>query len=248
MDAIEKVTTLIEATERIQTAEQNVRDNWVVMAETLITVRDDELWKEGGHAGFISYIEDELGYGKQWAYKLMKTPQVASVIPVTNPSVASEIIALPEEQWEEAWAGAKEISATNEPSSRHVRRAVKAIKDGRSIADEIARVEEKRKIVPSEDLPDPDADKLEQAQQEFDMIKREMAALYRKIDVLSASAAGVWIDMHHVKTDFQNLSNTMKFSRPYADCIFCNGEGCEKCLHSGLLNEERFNAYSEGSE
>ena len=248
MEAIQKVTTLIAATERIQEAEQNVRDNWVLMAETLITVRDDSLWKEGGHVGFIQYVEDELGYGKQWAYKLMKTPQVASVIPVTNPSVASEIIALPEEQWEEAWRGAKEIASTNEPSSRHVRRAVKAIKDGRSIEQEIERVEEKRKIVPSSDLPDPELDKLEAAQQEFAMIKKSMGELYRKIDMLSVTPAGVWIDMNHIKADFQNLNSTMKFSKPFAVCIFCEGEGCEQCLDSGLLNQERFNAYSEGLE
>lgn len=244
MQSIEKVTTLIEATERIQEAEQNVRDNWVMMANTLITVRDDELWREGGHKGFIQYVEDELGYGKQWAYKLMKTPQVASKIPVTNPSVASEIIALPEEQWQEAWDGAKQIASTNEPSSRHVRRAVKAIKDGRTIQDEIDRVEEKK-------APPPEAttgDALLDAQAQFDEVKKMMSALYKKIDVLSLRPEGCWIDMSHVKADFQNLNSTIKFARPYAVCIFCDGDGCEKCLSSGLLNQERFNAYSEEGE
>lgn len=244
MEAMQKVSTLIEATETIQKAEQNVRDNWVLMANTLITVRDEELWEEGGHAGFIQYIEDELGYGKQWAYKLMKTPQVASVIPVTNPSVASEIIALPEEQWEEAWDGAKQIAATNEPSSRHVRRAVKAIKDGRSIEEEIQRVEEKKAPPAPEQTGDPLAD----AQAGFTDVVQTMIALYNQIKVLSLTPAGVWIDMSHVNADLQNLKNNMKFSKPFAVCPFCGGVGCEKCLNTGFLTEERFKAYSEERE
>ena len=42
-----QITNLADATIRIQTAEKNIRDNWVDMANTLIQVRDEKLWEEG---------------------------------------------------------------------------------------------------------------------------------------------------------------------------------------------------------
>ena len=248
--------TLEQATQSIRDAEQNIRDNWVAMAETLIQIRDNSLYEEGGYTSFSSYIEEELGYGRQWVYKLMKTPQVANVIPVTNPTVASELVALPEEQWQQAWDAAKNIASTNEPSSRHVRKAVNAIKRGDDPED-LSRPTRQMEY-PEDDFkdnPEPinshedvlDA-RLNAAQAKFDEIHSTLRKLWNLIDQVSEESEGVWLDMNSVRVDFKNLSNTVKFSRPFAVCPFCNGEGCDKCLNSGFLCKERFEAYAEAEE
>ena len=241
-----QITNLADATIRIQTAEKNIRDNWVDMANTLIQVRDDKLWEEGGYTGFEQYVNEELGYGKQWVYKLMKTPEVAEIIPVTNPTVAAELVALPEERWEEAWDNAKQIAATNEPSGRHVRRAVKAIKDGRSVEEEIERVSLLKH--PEMEVVTPIIINLEVAQSKFEAILDSMREIYHEINALAQEKDGVWIDMSFIKTDFKNIGNALRFAKPHADCIFCAGDGCEKCLDSGMLNKERFDAYTQSME
>jgi len=239
--------SLDEATQIIKDAEQNIRDNWVLMAETLIEIRDNELWKDNKHSGFDAYIKTELGYGRQWVYKLMKTPQVAAVIPVTNPTVASELVALPEEQWEDAWQAAKQIAQTNEPSSRHVRRAVKAIRRGTPIEEEVSRLTRQPDLAPEPETGDLDEEQvLKEAQAEFETVATMMRQLYGAIEEVSLEKSGVWIDMNAVKTDFRNLNSIIKFSKPHKTCHLCDGKGCDKCLNSGLLCQERFNAYSEG--
>tara|TARA_R100000808_G_scaffold549_1_gene2813 strand:- start:1021 stop:1761 length:741 start_codon:yes stop_codon:yes gene_type:complete len=246
MEQAMTINSLDEATKKIRDSEQNIRDNWVAMAETLIFVRDNKLWEENGHTGFDSYIKSELGYGRQWVYKLMKTPEVAAVIPVTNPTVASELVALPEEQWEQAWQAAKQIAQTNEPSSRHVRRAVKAMRRGTPFEEEVSRLTRQPDLAPEPEGADEDAEQtLKEALAEWDTINSMMRQVYGAIEELSKEKLGVWIDMNAVKTDFRNLNSVMKFSKPHQQCHLCGGEGCDKCLNSGWLNQERSKAYSD---
>ena len=252
MEGNEIVTlTLDQATQAIRDAEQNIRDNWVAMAEALIEIRDNALWKQGEHTSFSAYIEEELGYGRQWVYKLMKTPEVAGVIPVTNPTVASELVALPENQWQTAWEAAKSIASTDEPSSRHVRKAVNAIKRGDDL-EELSRPtrqmsykeDDFKDTPPIESEEDALDARLNVAQEKFNEIHSTLRKLWNLIDQVSEEKEGVWLDMNSVRVDFKNLSNTVKFSKPFAVCPFCNGKGCDKCLHSGFLCKERFEAYA----
>ena len=158
---ISGIVSLTEAVSIVKKAEQDLRESWALMAGAIQVVKEQELWREGGHPNFESFIRIELGYSKQWVYKLLKIPRIVDKIDVTNPTAATELTSLPEDKWQDAWD-----------------------------------------------------------------------------------------DMNPIKTDFRNIVNVLRFAKPYSECFFCNGEGCEKCLDSGVLIRERFDAYEveQGSQ
>ena len=137
----------------------------------------------------------------------------------------------------------------------HIRAAVRAIKRGTPIDELQDSVSDLIKPKTKECVEaDPDADgtpelqdELDQARAEFKNINTMMRHLWGAIDELAKSKLGVWIDMESVREDLRNLGSTMKFSKPHAVCPMCKGEGCEKCLDSGLLCEERHNAYTKST-
>ena len=92
--------------------------------------------------------------------------------------------------------------------------------------------------------------RLVQSQTLFDATVEKLRSLFRDIEALSNMPEGIWVDMNPIKTDFRNIVNVLRFAKPYSECFFCNGEGCEKCLDSGVLIRERFDAYEveQGSQ
>ncbi len=250
-----EIATLEDAVHAVKKAEKDIRKGWAVMASAIAQVKDKELWKAGGHPNFESFIRVDLGYSKQWVYKLLKIPRIVDKIDVTNPTAATELTVLPEERWQDAWDLAKNLSQTDDPTKVQVRKAVRAIKHGYQLTDDKKGLQGEKlreDMLANEVDGDPSLEssdhRLVHSQTLFDAAIEKLRSLFRDIEALSNMPEGIWVDMSPVKADFRNVANVLKFSRPYAECFFCDGNGCEKCLDSGVLVKERFDAYDVKDE
>tara|TARA_R100000700_G_scaffold17822_1_gene24454 strand:+ start:9234 stop:10142 length:909 start_codon:yes stop_codon:yes gene_type:complete len=249
------IETLEEAVEAIKQAEEGMRSNWVMLSGAINIIKDRELWRENGHPNFESFIRIELGYSKQWVYKLLKIPQIVSKIDVTNPTAATELTSLDEDKWEEAWGLAKNLANQTEPTKVQVRKAVRAIKHGYQLTDDnkgLMGDKLREDMLANEVDGDPSLEssdhRLVTSQTLFDAAKEKLRSLFRDIEAISNMPEGIWVDMSPVKADFRNIANMLKFARPFSECINCEGNGCEKCLDSGVLNRERFEAYANSEK
>ena len=247
---IEGISSMSDAVNVVKKAESVLRESWALMAGAIQAVKDQELWKEGGHPNFESFIRIELGYSKQWVYKLLKIPRIVDKIDVTNPTAATELTSLPEERWQDAWDLAKNLANSEDPTKVQVRKAVRAIKHGYQLTDDkkgLMGDKLRDDMLANEVDGDPSLEssdhRLIQSQTLFDASIEKLRSLFRDIEALSNMPEGVWVDMNPIKADFRNIANVLKFSRPFAECFYCEGNGCEKCLDSGILIKERFEAY-----
>jgi len=251
-NVIESFESLDEGVRLIKTAEADIRRNWALMAGTIQRIKDNEMWKDAGHPNFESFCRIDLGFSKQWVYKLLKIPKIVEKIDVTNPTSATELTSLDEDKWPEAWNLAKNLADNKEPTKVQVRKAVRAIKHGYQLTDDkkgLMGDKLREDMLANEVDGDPSLEssdhRLVKAQTLFDASIEKLRSLFRDIEALSNLPEGIWVDMSPVKADFRNIANLLKFSRPYSECFFCDGNGCEKCLDSGVLIKERFDAYDE---
>tara|TARA_R110002020_G_scaffold396471_3_gene606674 strand:+ start:992 stop:1831 length:840 start_codon:yes stop_codon:yes gene_type:complete len=254
---ISGIVSLPEAVSIVKKAEQDLRESWALMAGAIQVVKEQELWREGGHPNFESFIRIELGYSKQWVYKLLKIPRIVDKIDVTNPTAATELTSLPEDKWQDAWDLAKNLAKSEDPTKVQVRKAVRAIKHGYQLTEGnkgLMGDKLREDMLANEVQGDPSLEssdhRLVQSQTLFDATVEKLRSLFRDIEALSNMPEGIWVDMNPIKTDFRNIVNVLRFAKPYSECFFCNGEGCEKCLDSGVLIRERFDAYEveQGSQ
>tara|TARA_R100000458_G_C8271889_1_gene246675 strand:+ start:1173 stop:1997 length:825 start_codon:yes stop_codon:yes gene_type:complete len=247
---IEGISSLPDAVAVVKKAEHDLRESWALMAGAIQVVKEQELWREGGHPNFESFIRIELGYSKQWVYKLLKIPRIVDKIDVTNPTAATELTSLPEDKWQDAWDLAKNLSNSEDPTKVQVRKAVRAIKHGYQLTEDnkgLMGDKLREDMLANEVDGDPSLEssdhRLVQSQTLFDAAIEKLRSLFRDIEALSNMPEGIWVDMNPIKADFRNIVNVLRFSRPYSECFLCEGNGCEKCIDSGVLIKERFEAY-----
>ncbi len=249
---LQDVNSLEHAIEVFKIAEQNLKTNWAIMAGVVNMIKEKELWKEAGHPNFESFIRLDLGYSKQWVYKLLKLPEIISNVNIdaTNPTAATELTSLPSEKWEEAWSLATNPAESTTPTKVQVRKAVRAIKHGYQLTDDkkgLAGDKLREDLLANEVDGDPSLEssdhRLVTSQKLFDAARAKLHSFYNDVQALSYSREGIWLRMDLIRVDCANLGKNLSFSKPFCECIPCDGNGCEKCLDSGVLIRERFEAY-----
>ncbi len=120
------------------------------------------------------------------------------------------------------------------------RAVAEKIKSGKAATVEQAAKKTKPQVLDSKKRPVPtDLIPAFEAVGEFKAINRELAAILKRVETLSQSPAGAFLEYGSIRTDIENVKSAVKFGTPYIVCTYCKGTGnnCKPCRGSGYLNQ-----------
>ena len=62
------------------------------------------------------------------------------------------------------------------------------------------------------------------------------------IEKLAETETGQYITTAQITIDLKNVFNALQWAKPHCTCVYCEGEGCKHCQHTGWLCKGLFNA------
>lgn len=92
---------------------------------------------------------------------------------------------------------------------------------------------------------------LKEMQGPYREVQKHATAMKKAIGELPNGPAGAWCNpnaMQDIMTCYTNLMNTINHRKPVTICGHCNGEKCDRCYQTGVLNKDRALVLSEGIE
>ena len=62
-------------------------------------------------------------------------------------------------------------------------------------------------------------------------------AVRAALTVLSADPAGYSVNWNALDADIRNAKRCLTDAKPHDLCVYCNGDGCDACKHTGWLGK-----------
>ena len=133
-----------------------------------------------------------------------------------------------------------------EMSDREIARRIgvshEFVRQHRMRGEEVEGVEDE----PTEDggIGEGDDDANDAAQDPMDEAKRKYADIIAMIDAVRASLTtlssdpdGYSVNWNALDADIKNAKRCLTDAMPHGSCVYCNGDGCDACKHTGWLGK-----------
>ena len=69
-----------------------------------------------------------------------------------------------------------------------------------------------------------------------------------QIEELSDTPIFSFVPAPHCVADLENLIAAFKFAKPYADCVFCQQQGCARCRDRGWIPRPLYHAMTDDDQ
>ncbi len=193
------------------------KDSVFEVARALKQIRDRKLWR-GQHESYEDFCREEYGFSHQWANKLISPPK----LPDEKPPNGTE-------------------NDENAPKQAQNRPAL----TGNAVAGEVDGVSSTESDEPPSLDPLPSLE----FRARFDALMQTTSNLKRDVRKIAGEAGGELLktEVNVLERALDEVRATIKFTRPFIACIYCDGrnDNCQACKGLGWLNHAKYDQAPE---
>ena len=195
-------------------------EGFYAVGASLVAMRDNKLYKEGGYKTFREYCVVEHGIKKSEAYRIIAAGSIEKKLGC-DPKVAKHLTRVPEESRVEVYESAKQRVEDEHNITREL------VLD---INDEIVE----------KAVDDEVRDSIAATEGDIDLwdIKNLMQTIQRALNdlkVVKDLPCGAHLPVNRLETDLLNAKDAVKLAVPDTKCPICDGAGCKFCNGTGWV-------------
>lgn len=223
---------IVEVMEDFETLNKRVKaglSTYVEVGLALLQISERKLYKEAGYKSFADYTEAEHGFGRRQGYRMIQAAKVEPLAPGISQHAAETLARIPEGDRAEVLGRATDRQG--------------ATPTAEMLSDMHAELNSER-----EPEPEPIEDQglvSEAIKQRFREAYSTVQRARALVQQLGDEKQGRLLDVDACVVHLNNTLEEIRFAVPKHRCVYCGGDGCQHCKHSGMLSDRLYELAAE---